>query len=83
MLVILDKGGIMTIAKIKDDINSQKGNVLRVICNGSRNRVEEYKGKITEIYNSIFIVKLDDTKNKSFCYSDVLTNNIQLYFDNM
>ena len=48
-----------------------------------KNKVEEYKGKITEIYNSIFIVKLDDTKNKSFCYSDVLTNNIQLYFDNM
>ncbi len=73
----------MTIAKIKDDINSQKGNVVRVICNGSRNRVQEYTGEITEIYNSIFIVKLDNAKMKSFCYSDVLTNNIQLYFDNM
>ena len=44
---------------------------------------EEYYGSISEVYSYIFIVKLDSSKNKSFCYCDVLTNNVELYFDNI
>lgn len=43
---------------------------------------EQYSGRIVETYSYIFIVKLDSDENKSFCYSDVLTNNVELYFDN-
>ncbi len=73
----------MTILEIKDNLNSKVGDDVKIVCNGSRNRVDEYRGKITEIYNYIFIVKLDSDEVKSFCYSDVLTNTIQLFFDNM
>ncbi len=73
----------MTILEIKDNLNSKVGDDVKIVCNGSRNRVDEYRGKITEIYNYIFIVKLESDEVKSFCYSDVLTNTIQLFFDNV
>lgn len=72
----------MTIQKIKSGIDSKLGNRVRVVCNCARNKKEQYKGRITETYSYIFIVKLDNDENKSFCYSDILTKNVQLYFDN-
>ena len=71
----------MTISKIKDNIDKEKGNNVKIILNGSRNKKEEYEGKITETYNYIFIVKLDTNEVKSFSYSDVLTNTIEIFFD--
>lgn len=71
----------MTLEKIKNNIKESLGNDVKIIYNGSRNKKKHYKGKITEIYNYIFIVKLDDYKKKSFSYSDVLTSTIEVYFD--
>ncbi len=71
----------MTIQKIKNNIESNIGKSAKIIYNGSRNRKEEYYGVIKEIYNYIFIVKLDTDEIKSFSYSDVLTNTIEIFFD--
>ena len=71
----------MTIEKIKSSIDDKLGNHVNIVCNGTRNRKEYYKGRIIETYSYIFIVKLDSNETKSFCYSDVLTNNVRLYFD--
>ncbi len=71
----------MTIVDIRRNLNDKVGDDVKIVCNGSRNRVDEYRGRITEIYNYIFIVKLDSDEVKSFCYSDVLTKTIQLFFD--
>ena len=73
----------MTIDIIKNKINNRVGDSVKVIYNGSRNRKEEYLGIITETYNYIFIVKLDGNEKKSFNYSDVLTNTIEVFFDNV
>ncbi len=70
----------MTISKIKSSIDEKLGDNVKIILNGSRNKKEEYKGVITETYNYIFIVKLDTDEKKSFSYSDVLTNTIELFF---
>ena len=70
----------MTISKIKNDIDERIGKKVKITCNCARNKKEHYEGKITETYNYIFIVKLDTNENKSFCYSDVLTNNVELKF---
>ena len=67
----------MTIEKIRDNIDSKLGCDVKVICNCARNKKEHYEGIITETYNYIFIVRLDTNENKSFCYSDVLTNNVE------
>lgn len=70
----------MTIKKIKDDIFKNINKNVKIIYNGSRNRKEEYSGIIKEVYNYIFIVKLDTDEVKSFSYSDVLTNTVQIFF---
>ena len=73
----------MTIDIIKNKINNRVGYSVKVIYNGSRNKKEEYSGIITETYNCIFIVKMDKNEKKSFNYSDVLTNTIEVFFDNV
>ena len=80
MLGILEnERGIMTIEKIKKDINNNVGNDVKVIHNEGRNKIYEYNGRITEVYNNIFIVDTDDSK-KSFSYRDILTNNVKISF---
>lgn len=71
----------MTINIIRDKIDSRIGDNVKVIYNGSRNKKEEYSGVITETYNYIFVVKMEDNEKKSFSYSDVLTNTIEIFFD--
>ena len=73
----------MTIEKIKNKINNKIGNNVKVVYNGSRNKKEEYKGIIDEVYNCIFIVKTDCNKVKSISYRDVLTNTVEIFFDNV
>ena len=70
----------MTIKKIKENIGNNLGNEVKIIYNGSRNKKEEYSGIIKEVYNYIFIVKLDTDEVKSFSYSDVLTNTVEIFF---
>ena len=71
----------MTINLIKNKINNRLGDNVKVIYNGSRNKKEEYSGVISETYNYIFIVKMIGNEKKSFSYSDVLTNTIEIFFD--
>lgn len=73
----------MTIDIIKNKIDNKIGDTVRVIYNGSRNKKEEYFGVISETYNYIFIVKMESNEKKSFSYSDVLTNTIEIFFDNI
>ena len=62
--------------------NQVGGDNVKIIYNGSRNKKEEYKGKISEAYNYIFMVKTNNDENKSFSYSDILTKTVEIYFDN-
>ena len=71
----------MTIEKIKNDINNNIGNSIKVIHNEGRNKIYEYSGKVIEVYNNIFIVL--DNKNdskRSFSYYDVLTETVKISF---
>ena len=70
----------MTIDKIKNNIGSKLGNNVKVIYNGSRNKKEVYNGVVTEIYNSLFIIKLDTGLNKSFSYADLLTGIVSIKY---
>ena len=71
----------MQIEKIKNSIDLKLGDNVHIVCNGARNKVEEYSGIIKETYDNIFIVILDTDEAKSFCYSDILTKTVKLYFD--
>lgn len=70
----------MTIEKIKENINDNLGNKVRITFNTGRNKIEEFDAVIKESYNFIFVVKTEN-ENKSFTYSDVLTRTVQLHFD--
>ena len=69
------------INKIRDDILSKRGKVLKFRHNGARNQIEEFKGVIIGVYNYIFTIKTIDEKEeiKSFSYSDILINNLEIY----
>lgn len=70
----------MTIEKIKEYINDNLGNKVRISFNTGRNKIEEFDAIIKESYNFIFIVQTEK-ENKSFTYSDVLTHTVELHFD--
>ena len=72
------------IAKIKDNLESQKGKVLHFRFNGARNQIEEFTGSIENTYNFIFTIKTTGEKErlKSFTYSDILTLNLEILDNN-
>ena len=53
----------MNISKVKEDILKYKGKLLHFRYNGARNQIEEFDGKIENIYNAIFTIKLEDNSN--------------------
>ncbi len=67
----------MNIQKIKNQIEGLKNQKLHFKINGSRNQIEEFDGVITESYNYVFVIETETAK-KSFSYSDVLINNIEI-----
>ena len=68
------------INKIKDDIEKNKGKVLKFRHNGTRNQLEEFEGIIVDTYNYIFTVKTtNNEKIKSYTYSDILIDNLEIY----
>ena len=46
--------------------------------NGIRNQNEEFMGKIVGIYPAIFTIELENKVIKSFSYSDLLINNLEI-----
>lgn len=70
------------IEKIKENMEGHIGEEVKIVFNGGRNRIEEYKAVITQMYNFVFVVKLNNEVNelKSFTYSDILTQTIEIYY---
>lgn len=72
----------MTIKKIKDDIRSHVGEEIKLKFNGARNKTEYYEAILKDVYNSVFTVQIKNEYNevKSFSYSDILTNTLEINF---
>lgn len=71
----------MTINQIKQDLNNHIGDKATIKCNLGRNKYEKYNVTIKELYNNIFLVKLNNENNpeiKSFSYTDVITKTIKI-----
>ena len=67
------------ISKIKNDLSGKLGIPLHFRFNGARNQIEEFDGHIENTYNFIFTIKPDgDNRIKSFTYSDVLIENLEI-----
>lgn len=70
----------MTIDKIKEIVRSNKGIEKSFRFKGTRNQVDEFDGIITDMYQAIFIISVKDNNSrvKSFSYSDLLTENLEI-----
>ncbi len=67
----------MTIYEIKKNLGKNIGKEVYIKYNLGRNKYEDYKAVIKELYDYIFIV---ENKNgvKSFSYSDIMTHTIHI-----
>lgn len=65
----------------REKMLQKKGKYFRFTFNGSRNQIEEFSGKIIDIFPSIFLVKTDEeaSRIRSFSYSDVITSNLLIH----
>ncbi len=76
----------VTIAKIKTKLDDRIGNNLTVTTQVGRKKVTTRHGILRETFPAVFVVDLDQDENAvkrvSFSYTDVLTRNIELNFDN-
>ena len=67
----------MTIYEIKKKLGNNIGKEVLIKYNLGRNKYEDYKVKIKELYDNIFIVE-SNLGIKSFSYSDIMTNTIHI-----
>ena len=70
----------MTLENIRQEISSHLGEKVKITCYGARNKTEDFTGLISETYNQIFIIELNSKEKKSICYSDLLTENVKIYY---
>lgn len=71
----------MTISDIKEELNNHIGEKITINYNMGRNKKKEYRVIIKQLYNNIFIVKLENNEEiKSFSYSDVISNTVQIHY---
>ena len=70
----------MNIQKLRNYVYQNKGKQFLFKFKGARNQIEEFSGKIIEVYRSIFIIKVDHQSGrvKSFSYNDLLTNSLEM-----
>ena len=69
----------MTIEKIREDIHNNMGNVVVITHNEGRNKMQEYEGRVIEVYRNIFVIMDKDSK-RSFSYHDILTDTTKVSF---
>lgn len=71
----------MNISKIRESLEKSKGKIIHFKYNGARNQIEEFNGVIENTYNAIFTIRLEEQNNKikSFTYSDILTEILELF----
>ena len=72
---------------IKQSLDSHLGENLVVVAQAGRKKVTRRKGRLTKTYRAVFVVDLDQDQNNfervSYSYTDLLTKNIELEFDQM
>lgn len=68
----------MMLDRIKNMVLENKGIDHIFRFKGIRNQNEEFSGKIVGVYPAIFTIELENNVIKSFSYSDLLVNNLEI-----
>lgn len=72
----------LNVTRIKEELNSHIGDVVRLNYNLGRNKYETYEVVIKELYSNVFLVQQVNPYNivKSFSYSDIITKTIKIEY---
>lgn len=74
-----------SINTIKTKLDSHLGDTLTVVAQAGRKKVTKRHGILRETFPAVFMVDLDQDQNNfkhvSYSYTDLLTKNIALEFD--
>lgn len=77
----------MSLTDIKQKLDSHIGESLVVVAQAGRKKVTRRKGVLTHTFRAVFVVDLDQNQNNfervSYSYTDLLTKNIELEFNEM
>ncbi len=68
----------MMLDRIKSVVKENRGVRHTFRFKGIRNQNEEFNGKIVGVYPAIFTIELENNVIKSFSYSDLLVNNLEI-----
>lgn len=70
---------------IKHQLDSHLGDTLTVVAQAGRKKVTRRHGVLKETFPAVFVVDLDQEQNNfkrvSYSYTDLLTKNIELEFE--
>ncbi|MPQ43008.1 Veg family protein [Clostridium tarantellae] len=74
--------GKSTLINIKKSLENHVGEKVTLKANSGRKRILINKGILEGVYQSIFVVRLDNDiqRTVTYSYSDVLTKTVQLDF---
>ncbi len=70
--------------EIRKKLESHIGEKIKLRANRGRRKTYEKEGVLESVYPSIFIVRVDENnyfQRLSFSYADVLTETVELSFD--
>ena len=74
-----------SIITIKHKLDSHLGDTLTVVAQAGRKKITKRRGILRETFPAVFVVDLDQDQNNfkhvSYSYTDLLTKNIALEFD--
>ncbi|WEV36702.1 Veg family protein [Lactobacillus sp. ESL0677] len=74
-----------SIITIKHELDSHLGDPLTVVARAGRKKITKRRGILKETFRAVFVVDLDQDQNNfkhvSYSYTDLLTKNITLKFD--
>ncbi len=75
-----------SIITIKNKFDSHLGESLTIVAQAGRKKITKRRGVLKETFPAVFVVELDQDQNNfehvSYSYTDLLTKNIALEFDN-
>lgn len=73
-----------SLADIKKSLDGHLGKRLQLRANGGRKKTIECAGVLSETYQAVFVVELDQEDNTckrvSYSYTDILTEAVQITF---
>ena len=72
---------LFSLDEVKNNILALKGKNIEMKINKGRKKIIEYEGVIENIYNSVFVVRVDKQPNidkLSLSFSDVLCGDVKI-----